>query len=179
MYIDKDDDNYDAGQETVCFGNTIPAGYKETTLGTDCDDNDASLNGPETWYYDYDEDGHYIFKRAACSSPGPGWTKTVGILGDCDDNNATIHQSQTWYLDADNDGYYVNSMMSCGSPGTGWNTTGGTSGDCDDNNASVWQSSNLYIDNDGDGYTAGQATVCYGATIPAGYSSTTSGIVAP
>ncbi|HNP25042.1 MAG TPA: S8 family serine peptidase, partial [Panacibacter sp.] len=128
LYIDVDGDGYDAGQATVCYGATIPAGYKLTTLG-----------------------------------------------GDCNDNDASTHATQTWYLDADGDSHYVSSVSSCGSPGAGYNTTGGTLGDCNDNDNSKWQSALLYIDVDGDGYDAGQATVCYGATIPAGYKSTTLG----
>jgi hypothetical protein len=47
--------------------------------------------------------------------------------------------------------------------------------DCNDANALVWRSGLLYIDKDGDGYTTGTATVCYGATVPAGYATTSSG----
>lgn len=112
----------------VCYGNTIPAGYSATSLGTDCNDIDA-----------------------------------------------TVHQNVMWYLDADNDGHYVNSQMSCNSPGLGWNTTATENGDCDDANSLVWQVAALYVDNDGDGYDNDKRTVCYGATIPAGYSTTTNG----
>ncbi len=51
----------------------------------------------------------------------------------------------------------------------------GASVDCDDNNATVWQSGTLYIDVDGDGYDAGTATVCYGSSVPAGYSLISNG----
>ena len=47
--------------------------------------------------------------------------------------------------------------------------------DCNDADALVYQSGTLYIDADGDGYDAGTAVVCYGATVPAGYSLTTLG----
>ncbi len=128
LYVDVDQDGYDNGQATVCYGATIPVGYAATTSGADCDD-----------------------------------------------NNIAIHASETWYLDADSDGHYVSSQLSCGSPGAGYNTTGGQQGDCDDDNDTTWQSASLYIDVDKDGYDNGQATVCYGATIPVGYAATTSG----
>ncbi|MDE3182231.1 MAG: T9SS type A sorting domain-containing protein [Bacteroidota bacterium] len=82
---------------------------------------------------------------------------------------------KTWYLDADGDTHYIDSVSSCMSPGPGYTTIKGTFGDCNDNDPSVWQSASLYIDADGDGYDAGQATVCYGATVPVGYSLTTKG----
>uniref|UniRef100_UPI0037BEC5C9 putative metal-binding motif-containing protein n=1 Tax=Flavobacterium sp. TaxID=239 RepID=UPI0037BEC5C9 len=44
-----------------------------------------------------------------------------------------------------------------------------------DANALVWQSASLYVDADADGYDNGSATVCYGATIPVGYATTTNG----
>ncbi|HPT22082.1 MAG TPA: MopE-related protein, partial [Bacteroidales bacterium] len=44
LYIDSDNDNYDNGTTTVCFGETIPLGYKTTTLGNDCDDSNASVH---------------------------------------------------------------------------------------------------------------------------------------
>src|SRR6185295_799417 len=114
---------------SVCYGATIPAGYSATSLGSDC--NDA---------------------------------------------NASVHATQTWYLDADNDGHYVSSQSSCGSPGLGYNTTATQSGDCNDSDNTKWQSASLYVDADGDGYTVGSATsVCYGATIPAGYKTTSLG----
>ncbi len=128
LYTDNDEDGYDAGQATVCYGAAIPSGYSETTSGTDCDD-----------------------------------------------NNASAHATETWYLDADNDGHYVSSQSNYGSPGVGYNQTATTLGDCDDNDNTKWQSASLYTDNDDDGYDVGQATVCYGAAIPTGYSETTSG----
>jgi hypothetical protein len=88
----------------------------------------------------------------------------------------TVSQPETWYLDADNDGHYVSSQSSCGSPGAGYNTTATISGDCDDNDATKWQSTLVYVDADADGYTVGEATsICYGETIPSGYSTTSLG----
>ncbi len=44
LFVDNDNDGYDAGKQDVCYGATIPAGFKKTTLGTDCADNDGTIN---------------------------------------------------------------------------------------------------------------------------------------
>lgn len=44
LYIDADGDGYDAGVETICYGADIPTGYSLTTNGTDCNDDDLSIN---------------------------------------------------------------------------------------------------------------------------------------
>jgi hypothetical protein len=44
LYIDIDGDGYTAGTSTVCYGTSIPAGYATSTLGTDCNDNNAAIN---------------------------------------------------------------------------------------------------------------------------------------
>ncbi len=81
--------------------------------------------------------------------------------------------SHTYYADNDGDGYGNpdDSIENCTQP-TGYVTN---NTDCNDNDGTVWQSATVYIDADGDGYDAGQTTVCYGNTLPAGFSFTTSG----
>ncbi len=81
----------------------------------------------------------------------------------------------TWYLDADNDGYYIATQEAETSPGTGWTNVQGVSGDCNDSNPLVWRSATFYIDADGDGFTAGTQEVCYGASTPVGYATTSLG----
>jgi hypothetical protein len=87
----------------------------------------------------------------------------------------TVAAASTWYLDVDGDGYYVSTLQSCTYPGEGYKATGNVLGDCDDNDVLVWQTADLYIDVDSDGYDAGIETVCYGESIPTGYSLTTNG----
>jgi len=51
-WYDNDNDNYHLvapnsgpdGKISICYGTSIPTGYKETTLGEDCNDNDNQLN---------------------------------------------------------------------------------------------------------------------------------------
>jgi hypothetical protein len=47
--------------------------------------------------------------------------------------------------------------------------------DCAPTDNTKWRSALLFIDADGDGYTVGTATICYGATVPAGYKASSSG----
>ncbi len=108
-------------------------------------------------------------------------TETTGPIG-----NGYIYMGRyvtegvtntTWYLDADNDGYYTDTQTASSSPGDGWTSTEGISGDCDDNNPAVWRSGSFYYDGDGDGYAAGGLqSVCYGVSIPFGYSETSLGL---
>jgi|GEM_PF-3582242 len=44
LYIDSDSDGYDAGTASICYGSTIPSGYRETTRGRDCNDANTSVN---------------------------------------------------------------------------------------------------------------------------------------
>lgn len=44
LYIDADGDGYDNGSAPVCYGVTIPNGYRATTLGTDCNDNNGNIH---------------------------------------------------------------------------------------------------------------------------------------
>jgi hypothetical protein len=136
----------DAALNTIA-GNYTPNTFTPTNL---------AAGGPYTVYF-------------TVADPVNGCTRTVSI-------SVTVNGTAgTWYLDADKDGHYLSTVTACFSPGIDYNNTGGTLGDCNDNNPAVWQSASLYIDADGDGYDAGQAPVCYGQTVPSGYSLTTKG----
>ena len=120
---------------------------------------DTALNLTKTTYF------AALVTSGACSAYTPRVTVTITL-------------APVWYKDADNDGYSDGTTLTqCVRP-TGYKLVSeltATSGDCNDNDATVWQSVSLYIDKDGDGYDAGTATVCYGATVPAGYSVSTKG----
>lgn len=88
----------------------------------------------------------------------------------------TVTSVPTWYLDGDDDGYYVSVIQSCTQPSEDYKATGNALGDCDDNNELVWQSADLYVDADADGYNSGIETVCFGESIPSGYSLITIGL---
>lgn len=85
LYLDSDNDGYDAGKQTVCYGAEIPLGYKVATLGTDCNDNPSN--------------------RGASVYPGAP-ELCDGLDNDCDTQiDEGCPEANTWYLDYDKDGY--------------------------------------------------------------------------
>ena len=82
----------------------------------------------------------------------------------------------TYYADVDGDGYgnAAVSLTDCTQPA---NYVTNAS-DCDDTNALVWRSGAFYVDADSDGYSpnASAQTLCYGASIPAGYAIASLGV---
>ena len=121
--------------------------------GLDCDDNDASVLGPSTWYSDADDDGFGgTSTTSSCSQPS-GY---VATSTDCDDADDTVYPGApelcdgldndcdgtvdegggvTWYEDADGDGYgdSGSTSLSCSAPrGFVADDT-----DCDDGDSAV------------------------------------------
>ncbi|MDO5656560.1 MAG: pre-peptidase C-terminal domain-containing protein [Flavobacteriaceae bacterium] len=43
FYLDADGDGYHGESNVLCYGDEIPEGYTDTTLGSDCNDSDASI----------------------------------------------------------------------------------------------------------------------------------------
>jgi len=156
LFIDKDNDGFDAGQENVCHGATIPESYKTTTLGADCDDANNTITTARTWYKDTDNDGYSDGTTLTqCEQPADYKLDAdlTGISGDCNDANAAIHTGGTelcdgidnncdtqtdegcpaetaWYFDYDKDGYgNPNKMVMSPTKPKGYLTT---SGDCRD-----------------------------------------------
>ena len=102
------------------------------------------------------------FTITSISAPGT----TFNVSGSA---TLIIQTLQAYYFDADADGFGdANvSILACEPPpGYVLNYA-----DCDDADASLWQTGLFYTDADGDGYTIGElVNVCYGATVPIGYS---------
>ncbi len=119
----------------------------------DCDDNDAGMGGPSTWYYDADLDGHGDEAQSDSFCERPEGYSDVG--DDCDDTNATVYPgaedvcdgldnncdgvvddgavASTFYTDADGDGYGDDTL-----PVLACEAVEGTSaagGDCNDADA--------------------------------------------
>jgi Chitobiase/beta-hexosaminidase C-terminal domain/Putative metal-binding motif/Secretion system C-terminal sorting domain/Fn3 associated/PQQ-like domain len=44
LFVDNDNDGYDASSSLVCYGAALPAGYKTSTMGRDCNDNNPTIN---------------------------------------------------------------------------------------------------------------------------------------
>jgi len=164
LFIDADNDDYDAGKENVCYGENIPQGYKLTSYGTDCDDNNDAISGTPIWYKDSDNDGYSDgTDLSQCNMPigYKSQDELIEVFGDCNDANAAINPAATeicdgldndcdgkidqgvnlaWYKDEDNDGYSDGTFLNqCDQP-VGYklaiNLTA-TTGDCSDANAAI------------------------------------------
>jgi hypothetical protein len=167
LFIDADGDGYDAGREELCIGNTIPAGYRETSLGADCDDTNPSINVQRTWFKDTDNDGYSDgASLTQCDRP-TGYkleTELIATTGDCDDSDAVLNPATIWYKDADNDGYSDGTQQTQCTRPTGYKLAielTATTGDCNDNNAALNPETVWFKDIDNDGYSDGtQQTQC-------------------
>ncbi len=97
----------------------------------DCDDQDASVGPPQSWYVDADGDGYGSDELVeACEQPDNSSQQS----GDCDDQDASAGLPQSWYVDADGDGYASDEPVeACEQPDNSEKQTG----DCDDDDASV------------------------------------------
>jgi hypothetical protein len=82
LYIDADGDGYDVGQQTVCYGDSIPSGFATETNGHDCDDEDEDSFGPSpvevTLNMPIDEvcDNSAAFTLTGGSPAGGTWSGT-------------------------------------------------------------------------------------------------------
>ena len=155
-------------------GNTDDLDGDGITAALDCDDEDASVGLPSTWFEDKDGDGH--------AGTGPGvesCEQSEGLYAeatDCNDTDSDIHpdadeicdgfdnncdnstdgsgsvDAGLWYLDVDGDGYgdADDSTLSCTTP-SNYVSNGD---DCDVDNAEVYPEAPELcdeIDNDCDG----------------------------
>ncbi len=71
-FVDGDDDGYTIGNVvSVCSGANLPNGYKATSLGTDCNDANPSINpaATEILYNSIDENCNGLGDDAPCASP--------------------------------------------------------------------------------------------------------------
>jgi DNA/RNA endonuclease G (NUC1) len=149
LYADGDNDGYGAGAPAACG----------VANNTDCNDADASVHAPQTYYRDADGDGfgNPNNSTSACSSTPP--SGYVANSSDCDD-------TRLLYADADHDGYGSGAPVACGVA----NNT-----DCNDADASVHAPQTYYRDADGDGFgdPSHPASVC-SSTPPNGYVTNSS-----
>ncbi|MCC6288183.1 MAG: T9SS type A sorting domain-containing protein [Chitinophagaceae bacterium] len=171
LYVDADNDGYDNGKATVCYGATIPSGYKSSTLGKDCNDENISTHpgAPEICGNGIDEDCDG--KDGVCA---PTDTDGDGIPDntDCAPNDNTAWRTITLYADDDRDGVPVGigSEICIGSSiPLGYSESPGS--DCDDSDNTRWRKVLLYVDNDYDGASAGEGMeMCIGLDVPFGYT---------
>jgi gliding motility-associated-like protein len=129
-------------------------------------------------YIDVDGDGYDNGLQTVCygASVPVGYSLTTNGT-DCDDTAATKFAKFSFYADVDGDGFGAGgSVLVCAvnatTPPAGYSKN---NTDCAPADNTKYQSTALYIDVDVDGYDNGLETVCYGASVPAGYSLITKG----
>ncbi|NMH28170.1 MopE-related protein [Flavobacterium silvaticum] len=177
-YVDADGDGYDNGQTTVCHGAGIPDGYSDATLGTDCDDTNAALFAGTTFFIDTDDDGYDAGTAVVCAGETVPDGYAASTLGtDCDDSDATAHAAFDFFVDEDGDGFgsTVSAAVCTADAGIAPSGYSLSDTDCNDSDATIYQSADVFIDMDADGYDAGSQTICYGSSLPEGFSAATLG----
>jgi hypothetical protein len=180
FYADTDGDGFGAGTAVqLCAVNatTPPVGY--VVNNTDCAPNDGTRSQSYSFYVDADGDGYGAGSLVSVCAVDAVTPPTGYALNntDCDDANVALFTTYSFYADTDGDGYGAGSLVSvCAvdatTPPAGYSLD---NKDCAPTDATKWRSTLLYIDNDGDGYDNGNENVCWGATVPTGYSATTLG----
>lgn len=200
LVTDADQDGWTVGTAAaVCVGTTTAVSGRTyyqasggafswlastASLGADCNDANASVLGPSSWYLDGDTDGVGAgTAQVACTAPA----NHVAMTGDCDDTNLNVYRTvASLSTDVDQDGY---SVGAAGSQCVGTTTAVGgrtyyrsatgafswLSGtplgtDCDDASASVQGPTTWYVNADGD--SRGGATTQVACTQPGGYIAT-------
>jgi hypothetical protein len=202
LVTDADQDGYGIGTAaTECVGATSSVGGRtyhagatglftwlpsSAALGTDCNDANATVSGPTTWYLDGDGDTRGgSTTQVACSAPA----NHVATTGDCDDTDADLYETvASLVTDVDGDGYSVGAAASQCVGGTSlvsgrtyylaaggaysWlSSTASLGTDCDDAVAAVFQNVNsLLADADRDGYPLNDSpgAQCVGAVTTVG-----------
>ena len=189
--VDADFDGVGSEAIQLVCSNTAPIGF--STITGDCNDNDAGIQSPITYYVDADNDGYAVFIPALlCSSTAPVGFSSV--LGDCNDANSAINPGAaeicgngiddncngstdelctpyTFYADADNDGAgdASNSIVIYVNQAPAGYVA--VAGDCNDNDSGIQSPITYYVDADNDGYAVFIPALLCSSTAPAGFSS--------
>ncbi len=148
FYEDLDSDGYGNPNVSLYYSNK-PAGYVED--GTDCNDNEATINPRTIWYPDLDGDG---FGSKVVSVIGciPPTSMHVTNTSDFDDGTDKITNKppQNFYEDLDGDGYgnpSVSLFQSNLPIGHVYNKD-----DCNDLDTKINPLTRWFLDSDNDGY---------------------------
>lgn len=139
-------------------------------LGPDCNDSDAAVHTPATYYVDADGDGYGAGTGSDyCTATAPAGYSLDNT--DCNDSDGAVHALATYHLDADGDGFGAKTTAQvCAATMPAGYSLDNT--DCNDSDGAVHALATYYLDGDGDGYgTTAYAAIC-AAAAPAGFSST-------
>lgn len=181
-YLDADADGWYTTTQLACtspgtgWTSTLPSGGS-----SDCDDNDPAKSQTFSFYADTDGDGFGAGSLISgiCaennSTPPAGYSTNNT---DCAPSDPAINARFSFYADTDGDGIGAGSLISgiCAqnstSPPSGYSND---NTDCAPTDNTKWQQATFFIDQDNDGYDSGTQLVCYGASAPSPYISTTLG----
>jgi hypothetical protein len=138
LFEDQDGDTYTtlSAPSLVCIGASIPQGYRTTSGGVDCDDDDAQVGLPPVYYVDADGDGFGVGNGIPyCQNPGAGFA--LNNI-DCNDNSVSTYRNGAFFIDNDGDNYTVGSAVVCygATIPTGYKEAS-LGFDCNDNNAAI------------------------------------------
>ncbi len=94
-FTDNDNDGFTAANATTpLYACSKPARYSLKSAEDDCDDNNANIKGPRTFYKDQDQDSFGV-ATDSISACNPSGVYTATQTGDCNDNNASVHPGAT------------------------------------------------------------------------------------
>ena len=115
-------------------------------VAEDCDDADAEVGGPSTWFLDADGDGygHDDYTTESCDEPS-GYAAEGG---DCDDGDDAVHPYAAEDCAVDIDANCDGSVGYADEDGDGWPACE----DCDDTDATLHPETVWYTDADADGW---------------------------
>jgi hypothetical protein len=155
-YLDADEDEVGVGSPlTACDPGDDPA---YALMDGDCDDDDETLQGETTVFYDDDGDGYGNPASSQVACPDDDWVLSDE---DCNDADEELNPQTWWYDDHDEDGFGTNSgnptddEQQCLNPGS----YSRTNDDCNDDNEFIHPNTLWYLDADDDGLGIGTAVV--------------------
>lgn len=93
FFVDADDDGFTNSSELVCYGASVPAGYRATSLGNDCNDNDPSVQS---------------CPQSTCAQPIHNWSKRMGV------SNTTQSDRGNYVVTDSNGNVYITGTVASG-----------------------------------------------------------------
>jgi autotransporter-associated beta strand protein len=181
-YLDSDADGWYTNTQLACtspgtgWTSTLPLGGS-----SDCDDNDPAKSQTFSFYADTDGDGFGAGSLISGICAENNTTPPAGYSTnntDCAPTDPAINARFSFYADTDGDGFGAGGLIGgiCAqnnsTPPAGYSVN---NTDCAPTDNTKWQQATFFIDQDNDGYDSGTQLVCYGASAPSPYISTTLG----
>lgn len=151
LFIDVDNDGYTNGTATVCYGATVPNGYKATSLGADCNDNLFNATAPvaTTSTTTVNNCGSFVWNGTTYATSG-SYTIHLNNVAGCDSAatlNLTVNNPTSSTTNVTSCINYTWNGVTYSSSGTYTNTGLTNSKGCDSTATLVLTISNVSISN--------------------------------